>query len=259
MYYESTFNRCKHNIRKTWQTILNEIISKSQKKEQLPTMFTHGQQQLTDHREIANQFNIFFANIGPIQSSSINYTGDKTFDAYLRAKKNSFEHKYVNESTIMTIITNLPNKYSCGFDGLSTTILKSIKGIIIKPLPLIINNIFDTGVFPANFKIAKIIPIFKKDDRTVFNNYRPISLLPIISKVVEKVISDQLNEFFVQHKLLFDHQYGFRSGHSTEHAALELTDRIITNIDNKKSPLNIFLDLSKAFDTLDHRILAGKK
>ena len=118
--------------------------------------------------------------------------------------------------------------------GLSTRILKSIKGIIIKPLTLIINQILDTGVFPANLKIAKIIPIFKKDDRTVFNNYIPISLLPIMSKVVEKVIADHMNEFFVKHKLLLDHQYGFRSGHSTEHAALELTDRIITNIDNKK-------------------------
>ena len=136
----------------------------------------------------------------------------------------------------MTIITNLPNKNSCGFDGLSTRILKYIKGIIIKPLTLIINQILDTavGVFPANMKIAQIIPIFKKDDRTVFNNYRPISLLPIMSKVVENVIDDQMNEFFVKHKLLCDHQYGFRSGHSTGHAALELTDRIITNIDNKK-------------------------
>ena len=146
----------------------------------------------------------------------------------LEPNKISFEHKYVNKSTIMTIITNLPIKNCCGFDGLSTTILKFIKGIIIKPLTLIINQILDTGVFPANLKIAKIIHFFKKDDRTVFNNYRPISLLPIISKVVEKVISDQLNEFFVKHKLLFDHQYDFRSGHSTEHAALELTDRIIT-------------------------------
>ena len=89
----------------------------------------------------------------------------------LKSQKNSFEHKYVNESTIMTIITNLPNKNSCGFDGLSTTILKSIKCIIIKPLTLIVNHILDTGVFPANLKIAKIIPIFLKDNRTVFNNY----------------------------------------------------------------------------------------
>ena len=101
-------------------------------------------------------------------------------------------------------------------------------------LTLIINQILDTGVFLANSKIAKIIPIFLKDDKTVFNNYRPISLLPIISKVVENVLSDQLNILFVKQKLLFDHQYGFRSGHSTEHAELELTDRIIANIDNKK-------------------------
>ena len=174
-------------------------------------MFIHGQQQLTDHREIANQFNIFFANIGHIQSSSINYTGDKKCDAYLKEpNKISFEHKYVNESTIMTIITNLLNKNSYGFDGLSTTIIKSIKYIIIKPLTLIINHILATGVFPPNLKIAKIIPFNKKDDRTVFNNYRPISLLPIVSKVVEKVISDQINELFVKHKLLFDHQYGFQ-------------------------------------------------
>ena len=110
---------------------------------------------------IANQFNIFFANIGPIQSSSINYTGDKTFDAYLKEPNRiSFEYEYVNESTIMTIITNLPNKNSCGFDGLSTTILTYIKGIIIKPLTLIINQILDTEVFSTNLKIAKIIQFF---------------------------------------------------------------------------------------------------
>ena len=127
-------------------------------------MFIHGQQQLTYHREIANQFNIFFANIGPIQSSSINYTGEKNLIHNLKEpNKISFEHKYVNESTIMTISTNLPNKNRCGFDGLSkTTILKSIKVIRIMPLTLIINHILDTRFFPANLKIAKIFPILKR-------------------------------------------------------------------------------------------------
>ena len=88
-------------------------------------------------------------------------------------------------------------------------------------------------------------------------NYRPISLLPIFSKVIEKVIGIQINDFFVENKF-FNHQYGFRSGHSTELAALELTDRIISALDNHNPPLNIFLDLSKAFDTLDHTILSDK-
>ena len=95
--------------------------------------------------------------------------------------------------------------------------------------------------------LKKITPIFKKDDRT---------LLPIFSKVIEKVIGIQINDFFVENKLFFNHQYVFfRSGHSTELAALELTDRIITALDNHNTPLNIFLDLSKALDTLDHTIL----
>ena len=159
----------------------------------------------------------------------------------------------VSETNVMQIINNLPNKTSCGFDGISTIVMKSIKHVILKSLTLIINQIINTGVFPNKLKIAKITPIFKKDDRTLFTNYRPISLLPIFSKVIEKVICIQINDFFVENKLFFNHQYGFRSGHSTELAALELTDRIISALDNHNTPLNIFLDLSKAFDTLVFR------
>ena len=92
----------------------------------------------------------------------------------------------------------------------------------------------------------------------MFGNYRPISLLPTISKVLERIIYDQLSCYLKENKLLFDHQYGFRSKHSTEFAALELIDRIITNMDNDETPINIYLDLSKAFDTIDHSILIAK-
>ena len=116
----------------------------------------------------------------------------------------------------------------------------------------------NTGTFPDKLKIAKVIPIFKKGDPSLFENYRPISLLPAISKVLEKKIALQLSSYFEKNKLLFDNQYGFRPKHSTEHAALELIDRITNKMDTNEIPLNIFLDLSKAFDTIDHSILLNK-
>ena len=164
----------------------------------------------------------------------------------------------VNEDIIANIINKLPNKNSCGYDNFSTKIIKALKDSLIKPLTLIINQIFNTGVFPSQLKIAKVIPIFKKDDNKIFNNYRPISLLPVLSKVVEKVICSQINNFFITNNLFYDSQYGFRPGHSTEYAAIEITDRIIAAMDKNNIPLNVYLDLSKAFDTLDHAILLEK-
>ncbi len=115
----------------------------------------------------------------------------------------------------------------------------------------------NTGIFPDKLKIGKIIHIFKNDDETQFTNYRPISLLPIISKIFEKIIFKQLYKFLLDNKLLYQSQYGFR-GHSTEYAILELIDRITLEMDNRNTPISIFLDLSKAFDTLDHQILIIK-
>ena len=106
-------------------------------------------------------------------------------------------------------------------------------------------------------KIAKVIPIFLNNDKTSFCNYRPISLRPIISKVIEKVIYNQMY-FFTKHQLFNDNQYGFKSCHSTEHAILEVIDRTITALDFNETPINIFLDFLKAFDTLDHSILLSK-
>ena len=103
-----------------------------------------------------------------------------------------------------------------------------------------------------------MIPLYKKDDNKSFRNYRPISLLSSISKIFERVAFNQLNDYFTSNGLLYESRYGFRKLHSTELAALEFTDRISHEMDAKKIPFSIFLDLSKAFDTLDHNVLLSK-
>ena len=127
--------------------------------------------------------------------------------------------------------------------------------MLYRPLSIIINQSLCTGIFPDKLKIARLIPLYKKDDDRSFGNYRPISLLSSTSKIFERVAFNQLNEYFTSNGLLYESQYGFRKLHSTELAALEFTDRISQEMDAKMIPFSIFLDLSKAFDTLDHKVL----
>jgi len=149
-------------------------------------------------------------------------------------------------------------KSSCGFDGISSKLLKFSIDALVEPLVIIINQTLLTGTFPDKLKIAKVNPIYKKDDNTQFNNYRPISLLPAISKIFERIIYNQTYDFFLKEKLFYKNQYGFRTEHSTELAALEIVDRLMNRMDNNQTPVNIYLDLSKAFDTIDHNILTNK-
>ena len=129
-------------------------------------------------------------------------------------------------------------------------------------MTIIINQSLETGIFPDALKIAKVKPLFKKGDNCCLNNYRPISLLPTISKIFERVMYNiQLYTYFNANNLLSEQQYGFRSQHSTELACVKLVDYIYKNMDNirdVKIPASIFLDLSKAFDTLNIDILLCK-
>ena len=153
------------------------------------------------------------------------------------------------------IIETLKPKSSSGIDGISNKLLKLIKNGILVPLTLIMNQAIENGIFPERLKIAKVIPLFKTNEDYLFENYKPISVLPSLSKILERVMHSQLVSYFSRFNLFYDKQYGFRSSHSTELAALEITNRIINSMDKKEVPLAIFLDLSKAFDTIDHNIL----
>ena len=184
-----------------------------------------------------------------------------SYKQYLRHKYNTlFTFQNITTDVTSKLIKGLNSKTSFGYDGISTKLLKSLESVLVRPLTLIIIQSLNTGIFLDKFKITKIIPIHKKDDIHLVNNYRPISLLPSISKLFEKVVYEQLYAYLVNNNYLCQNQYGFRKLHSTEHAVLELVDRIILDLDRGNTPLAIFLDtsISKAFDTLNFDILLYK-
>lgn len=202
---------------------------------------------------------VFFTNVGPKLAAEITNTNNANFMDYLHNPiLHNFAFKPISDETITNILDSLKPKPSCGNDGISTKLLKVIKQEICKPLTIIINQSLATGIFPDPLKIAKVIPLYKKGDRTSLDNYRPISILPSISKIFERVMFNQINTYFSSHNLYYNGQYGFRDKHSTQLAALELIDRISQELDQGMTPINVYLDLSKAFDTLDHNILLSK-
>jgi len=159
---------------------------------------------------------------------------------------------------VMKLISSLKPKTSSGYDGISSKFLKLTKQVLSVPICNIINLSLSTGIVPSGLKLAKVIPVFKSKDKTDMNSYRPISLLPALSKILEKVIHSRLYKFCSTQNILFENQYGFRPNHSTTHAVSKFTTDTMMSMEDKKSTLAVFLDLSKAFDTIDHDILLRK-
>ena len=180
--------------------------------------------------------------------SAIIIDSNKSYNHYLKNPTTAtFHFEPTNSTTVTKIINELKTRHSTGPDGLSTKLLQYIKDHLIEAIAITLNQSLNTGIFPEKLKIAKVIPIHKKENPSLLENYRPISIVPSISKIFEKIICNQINDYFNLNNLFHSGQYGFRKHHSTELAAMKLIDRT--------TPFGIFLDLSKAFDTLNHTIL----
>ena len=215
---------------------------------------------IDDPSVIAEAFNSYYVNVGANLAESddnndrnilsfMEYMGDEVYPELI------FDTISIND--ILTIVNEM-NDSSAGYDDIPASIVKKVIGLILGPLCRICNCSLIGGIFPSKLKVAKIIPIFKKDSKDKLKNYRPISILPCFSKIIEKAISIQLVNFLETNNILHNSQFGFRAARSTTAATLNLVDFVLDAFDKKEFAVGIFLDLTKAFDTVDHTILLHK-
>lgn len=153
---------------------------------------------------------------------------------------------------------SLKNSNSSGIDNVSPNILKSVAHFVKGPLTYLVNWSLSTGIFPNVLKTAKVVPLYKKGIQSCVENYRPISMLSTISKILERVVFNRMKLFLNKYNILNSAQHGFREGKSTQTAILGFLKSLYQNLDNNKKCLGLFMDLSKAFDLVDHALLINK-
>ena len=256
-YYNSKFQENLGNSSATWK-LVRELIPNT-------TTKTHTSDE--NSKEKLENFNTFFANVGKnIFEKSQQYTNNMSQTLNVNTINNSdhvsrnspFRPQPVDTATIILTIKHLKETSSHGSDGIPLRFIRDSLPVISPCLTCIINTSIVTGVFPNLWKRAIIVPIFKKGDKNDPSNYRPISLLPILSKILEKIIAAQLTQYLTDNSLLTNTQHGFRPGLSTETALLQVADKLYDNMDNKKISIITLCDLSKAFDSVSHNILLEK-
>jgi len=256
-YFASFFEECHSNIKKTWDGI-RDLINVSKKASNRLRKIIQGDKVFTKDTDIANKMNDFFVNIGSSVEAKIP-TSAKTFYDYLGANNPStFFARECTHDEVKEIIQNFSVSKACGPFSIPCKILKNYSHILVKPLSALVNKSLSEGIFPTLLKSALVCPIFKKDDKTKCSNYRPISLLSNIGKIYERVMYNRIESFLHSFDIIYRLQFGFRKKYSTNHALLSIVEQIRSNLDNKTFSCGVFVDLEKAFDTVNHNILLKK-
>ena len=258
-FYDSKLKNCFGDTKKTWN-VLNKLINKSADHSPPCSSFTVNGSPCSDGKLITENFNNFFTSIGSKLASNIPVSTNhfSTYMPKLKNDKSTFALYLTTPEEIICIVNSLKSNDSFGVDEIPITIIKAVIPYIAKIFSKILNCCLSNGIFPDSMKIAKVCPIYKSGEKNDFTNYRPISLLPSFSKIFEKIVYNRLIEFINSNNVLSVNQYGFRHKHSTYMAVLELYNRISLAIDKNEFCAGIFIDLSKAFDTINHKILLEK-
>ena len=256
IYYKNLLISVKSDIKKTWK-IINSVLKPDQtrKKVNVKSLF-HDNILYESNEDIANTFNSYFSSIGHQIASSFHSNANNNINN-IHSISNSLFFRSTSKLEINRLIQNMKNK-SSPISTYPVKVLKYISEIISPILVSIFNKSLANGIFPEQFKVARVIPLYKGGNKSITGNYRPVSVLPILSKVFERVVFNQLSNFLEKYSLLNCSQYGFRAKMSTSLAVMDQLKYVYENLDSGATVISLFLDFSKAFDCIDHTILLGK-
>lgn len=248
-YYDKLLIQCQGDTKKSW-SIYREISGLSKKKDDLTNILKSDGNDIIGDFNLAQRFNEHFSNVTSNIQEKIVPTV-RPPESYLEESDLVFEFLPVSPELVIETFNELKIKKSTDYTGLSTFFLKKVIHFISTPLAHIFNRSLETGIVPEQCKIAKVTPIFKQGgDELNVNDYRPISLLSIFSKILEKLVAKNLKEFLISNEILSDYQFGFQDGNSTSHPMMHLLNRVGQAMNNNEYTVAVFLDLSKAFDCI---------
>ena len=259
-YFRNKLNLSSGDSKKTWK-VINQITGLNNGKNINKVNHflnpSNPYEKITDDKMICEMFNNYYINAGKNLSNSIIDNNIPATDYLGNAVPDTLIFRSTDEPEVTRLIGCLGDS-AAGIDDIPAKIIKSVSVEIVYPLTVLFNLSMRDGIFPDQFKIAKITPIFKKGNKQEIKNYRPISVLPCLSKILERLIQDRLTEFLTQHQIISETQHGFQKQKSTTSAILSLTDNILDSFDKNQFTIALFLDLSKAFETVNHNILLSK-
>lgn len=251
-YFSKQIDKAEGDKRKIYNTI-NEAIHYKSKRKTDPTQIKINDKIITDQKLIADHLNTHYINVGQRLSNNTNNLPNPilrpfTIDCSLFLKP-------ITPKEVENTINKLRGESAPGHDNIKVSTLKKINQQVSKPLSHIFNLCIKNGIYPTSFKKSIIRPVYKKGDVQLTVNYRPISLTTAFSKIFERCIKKRFSKYINENSILFPTQYGFREGKNTTDAILEVTESVHSSLDNGELAAVVFMDLSKAFDMVDHTTL----